>query len=245
MISNHQSFATARAYADPTGAIVERFFPMVRKLAWHLHGSARSDIEPEDLVQAGLVALTECAQRHTGSDADGFAAYAKIRVKGAMIDQLRRSAPLSRGAIQRRREIRQAESRLWSQLGREPSSTELAEAMGIETQELHAMRTASEPLHFDSIDETYSDADIAFRDQSEDAFAMLVSHENREALIGAIAGLPERLQLVIQLYFVEEFNLSEIAGILGVTVPRVHQLKDQALQKIRTELVSTGMDAPE
>ena len=107
------------------------------------------------------------------------------------------------------------------------------------------MRTASEPLHFDSIDETYSDADIAFRDQSEDAFAMLVSHENREALIGAIAGLPERLQLVIQLYFVEEFNLSEIAGILGVTVPRVHQLKDQALQKIRTELVSAGMDAPE
>lgn len=245
MISNHQSFATARAYADPTFTIVERFVPMVRKLAWHLHGSASSDIEPEDLVQAGLVALTECAQRHTGPDAEGFAAYAKIRVKGAMIDQLRRSAPLSRGAIQRRREIRHAENRLWTQLGREPSSTELAEAMGIEPRELHAMRAASEPLHFDSIDEAYSDADMAFRDHSDDAFTMLVSHENREALIAAIAVLPERLQLVIQLYFVEEFNLSEIASILGVTVPRIHQLKDQALQKIRADLLQGGMDSPE
>ncbi|MDD3800248.1 MAG: sigma-70 family RNA polymerase sigma factor [Novosphingobium sp.] len=245
MISNHQSFATARAYNDPTAAVVERFVPMVRKLAWHLHGSAGSDIEPEDLVQAGLVALTECAQRHSGPDADGFAAYAKIRVKGAMIDQLRRSAPLSRGAIQRRREIREAENRLWGRLGREPSTAELAAAMDLAPRELNAMRTASEPLHFDSIDEAYSDTDMAFRDQSADAFTVMVSSENREALIAAISGLPKRLQLVIQLYFVEELNLSEIAGVLGVTVPRVHQLKDQALQKIRSELLRYGVESSE
>jgi len=245
MISNHQSFATARAYTDPTAAIVARFVPMVRKLAWHLHGSAGADIEPDDLVQAGLVALTECAQRHKGPGQEGFAAYAKIRVKGAMIDQLRRSAPLSRGAIQRRREIREAENRLWMKLGREPSTVELADAMGLDPGQLQEIRQASEPLHFESIEETYSDADMAFRDQSPDAFSLLVSSENREALIAAIANLPERLQLVIQLYFVEELNLSEIAAILGVTVPRVHQLKDQALQKIRVDLVGRGVEMPE
>jgi len=244
MISNQQSIAPARAYADPTAAIVARFVPMVRKLAWHLHGSAGGDIEPDDLVQAGLVALTECAQRHNGPNYDGFAAYAKIRVKGAMIDQLRRSAPLSRGAIQRRRELRDAENRLWMKLGREPSTVELAEALDITPGALQDLRQTCEPLHFESIEESYSDADMAFRDQSADAFAVLVSHENREALIAAIADLPERLQLVIQLYFVEELNLSEIAAVLGVTVPRVHQLKDQALQKVRTDLHARGIEPP-
>ena len=243
MISNHQPFATARAYSDPTATIVERFVPMVRKLAWHLHGSAGPDIEPEDLVQAGLMALTECVQRHNGPDQDGFAAYAKIRVKGAMIDQLRRSAPISRGAIQRRREIRNAENRLRMTLGREPSLAELAEAMKIDPHQLGQMLRSSEPMNFESIEEVYSDADMAFCDQSGDAFSLLVSDENRAALITAISNLPERLQIVIQLYFVEELNLSEIAAILGVTVPRVHQLKSQALHKLQVDLVDLGVES--
>lgn len=243
MISNHQPLAMARAYSDPTAAIVERFLPMVRKLAWHLHGLAGADIEPDDLVQTGLMALTECAQRHHGSDQDGFAAYAKIRVKGAMIDQLRRSAPISRGAIQRRREIRIAEDRLRLTLGREPTLTELAQAMNVEPRQLGEMRRSSEQLNFEPIDEVYSDSDMAFCDQSADAFALLVSNENRQALIGAITNLPERLQIVIQLYFAEELNLAEIAAVLGVTVPRVHQLKFQALQKMQLELVNLGVES--
>jgi len=242
MISNLQSAPPARAYGDSTAAIVQRFVPMVRKLAWHLHGFAKAGVEPEDLVQAGLVALTECAQRHRGNDTDGFAAYAKIRVKGAMIDQLRRFAPLSRGASQRRREMREAENHLWSRLGREPSGPELAQAMGIEPAELAAMRAASAPLQFESIDESYSDSDMAFSDDSADAFATLVSQENRDALVASIAGLPERLQLVIQLYFVDELNLSEIAGVLGLSIPRIHQLKDQALKKVREELLRRGIE---
>lgn len=237
MIHDQQSFAAARAYRDGTADVVQRFTPMVRRLAWHLHGSAGSDIEPEDLMQAGFVALTECAQRHNGPDEEGFAAYAKTRVRGAMIDLFRRSAPLSRGAIKRRRELREAENRLWVRLGRTPTAFELAEAMGVDMNELAALRASSEPMHFESIEEAYSDTDMAFRDPSPDSFAVLATKENREALIAAIADLPERLQLVIQLYFVEELNLSEIASVLGVSVPRIHQLKDQALQKIREQLV--------
>src|SRR5690606_1391039 len=140
MISTRRS-ATARAYRDSTTEIVERFLPMVRKLAWHLQGSAMPGIDPEDLVQAGLVALTDCAQRHAGSDMEGFAAYAKIRVKGAMVDQLRRFAPISRGAAQRRRELQGFERRLRGQLGRDPSDFELAAAMGMTSAELDAVRT--------------------------------------------------------------------------------------------------------
>lgn len=241
MTRNQRALATARAYSDSTAEIVARFAPMVRKLAWHLHGSAQAGIEPEDLIQAGLVALTECAQRHSGNDAEGFAAYAKIRVKGAMIDQLRRFAPLSRGAAQRRRELRAAEDGLRSRLGRSPTDAEVAEAMGLDPAELATLRASSMPLQFAPMDEAYSDGDIAFRDTTPDALERLISDENRESLVAAVAALPERLQLVIQLYYVEELNLAEIAGILDLSVPRIHQLKDQALGKVRERLEQGGL----
>lgn len=234
MISTQRS-ATARAYRDTTAEIVERFLPMVRKLAWHLQGSAMPGIEPEDLIQAGLVALTECAQRYSGDDA-GFAAYAKIRVKGAMVDLLRRFAPISRGAAQRRRELRDRERLLRGQLGRAPSDRELAAEMGITSAELDALRSASTPLKFEPLEATYSDVNAAFEDQSPLPIDQLISGEDRERLTVAIASLPERLQLVIQLYFLEELNLAEIASVLGISVPRVFQLKDQALRKVRDML---------
>jgi RNA polymerase sigma factor for flagellar operon FliA len=239
MKHDQQSFAAARAYGEGVSDIVGRFVPMVRRLAWHLHGSCGPDIDPEDLMQAGFVALTECAQRHAGPNFEGFAAYAKTRVKGAMIDLLRRSAPLSRGAIKRRRELQEAQDRLRCELGREPQVGELAMAMGIEPSEFMTLRATVEPVQFESMDEVYSDTNMSFCDSSPDSFAQLASRENRELLIGAISSLPERLQLVIQLYFVEELNLSEIASVLGVSIPRIHQLKNQALEKIRETLVSS------
>lgn len=242
MMHNHKTLATARAYCDPIAERIDRFVPMVRRLAWHLQGSNGPGVEAEDLMQAGLVALTECAHRHDGGpDPDGFAAYAKMRVKGAMIDQLRRSAPLTRGAIRRRREISKTELRLRGELGRDPTLRELAEAMNMDPKDFDTMRTSSEPLHFESMDEAYSDADIAFCDRSDDALTMLLTNENRDALIRAISTLPERLQLVIKLYFVEELNLSEIGAVLGVTPPRVHQIKDQALQAIRKYMLQDDM----
>ncbi len=210
--------------------------PMVRRLAWHVHGSGRPGMELSDLMQAGLVALTECAQKHDGPTEDGFAAYAKLRVRGAMLDLVRREAPISRGAAQRRREIEAKELALRGELGRLPDEGELAEALGLAAPDLAALRMASEPLRFEAIDEVYSDSSAAFADQTPDSFAQLTDAETREALIAAIADLPERLQLVTKLYFVEELNLTEIAEVLSVSVPRVHQLKAQALARLREAL---------
>lgn len=209
---------------------------MVRRLAWHVHGSGRPGIELEDLIQAGLVALTECAQRHNGPGEDGFAAYAKMRVRGAMVDLIRRSLPLSRGASERRKHLREQEEMLRGQLGRDPTSAELAAAFGINETDLAEMRSSSEPLRFETLDEAYSDGDLAFADQGPDALTLLADEELRGAVAEAIAALPERLQLVIQLYFVEELNLSEIAGVLEVSIPRVHQLKAQALDHLKRAL---------
>ena len=229
--------AAAAAYGGgDVGERVKRFMPMVRRLAWHLHGSGREGIEVEDLMQAGLVALTECAQRHNGSGEDGFAAYAKMRVRGAMVDLIRRHVPLSRGAVERRRTLRDAETTLRGALGRDPTEAELAEALGVGLAEIDTLRSTSEPMRFEPIDEAYSDSSMAFADEGPDALTQLADEETRGALIAAIGDLPDRLQMIVQLYFVEELNLAEIAAVLGVSIPRVHQLKAQALDRLRAGL---------
>jgi RNA polymerase sigma factor FliA len=233
---DHRSFAAARAYQGGAADRIRRFLPMVRRLAWHVHGSGRTGMEIEDLVQAGLVALTECAQKHNGPTEDGFAAYAKLRVRGAMVDLVRRSTPLSRAASDRRRLLRDAANALTTMLGRAPSEDELADAMGVSANALADLRASSEPLRFEPIDDAYSDSDSAFADDRPNSFELLAEEQTRGKVASAIAGLPERLQMVIQLYFVEELNLAEIADVLSVSVPRVHQLKAQALDKLRSAL---------
>lgn len=249
MIHDHKSFAgrscagavaAQEAYRSDAADRIRRFVPMVRRLAWHVHGGGRPGIELEDLMQAGMVALTECARRHSGPGEDGFAAYAKLRVRGAMVDLIRRHVPLSRGASERRRLLREKETALRGELGREPSLPELAAALGMSDGELEALRSASEPLRFESIDEVYSDSDLAFADARPDSLALLADQEIRDYVATAIADLPERLQVVVQLYFVEELNLSEIAETLQVSIPRVHQLKAQAIDKLRGALAGVA-----
>ena len=190
-------------------------------------------------MQSGLVALTECAQRHEGPGEDGFAAYAKMRVRGAMVDLIRRTIPLTRGGTQRRRMLREATEKLRQELGRDPTTPELAKALEVNEAELAALRSSSEPMRFEPIDEVYSDSDTAFADDLPDSLELLENEEMREQVGAAILALPQRLQLVIQLYFVEELNLSEIAEVLCVSVPRIHQLKAGALQKMRESLEGT------
>lgn len=239
MIHDQRSFAQA-AYRGDIADRVRRFLPMVRRLAWHVNGSGRAGIELEDLIQSGLVALTEAAQKHAGPNEDGFAAYAKLRVRGAMVDLVRRTIPLSRGAIERRKLVRGQEDALRAVHGRDPTSAELAAALAIGEGELATLRANCEPLRFEPIDEAYSDSNPAFADASPDSLDLLVDEELRGSVIEAIAALPERLQLVVQLYFVEELNLAEIAAVLDVSIPRVHQLKAQALDKLRAGLAEVA-----
>jgi RNA polymerase sigma factor for flagellar operon FliA len=216
--------------------------PLVRRMAWHMHGAGQADLDIEDLVQTGLVALTECIARHEHDSEDGFAAYAKMRVKGAMIDLLRRNATITRGAMARRREINATEKALLTRFGRPPTSAELAETLGISEDELEAARLAATPLRFEPLEDCYSDSDSAFVDETPNGLELLCDVEARVHLANAIHALSERNQLVIQLYFLEELNLSEIAQILGVSVPRVHQLKATALNELKKLLVELELD---
>ncbi|QFT76678.1 sigma-70 family RNA polymerase sigma factor [Erythrobacter sp. THAF29] len=230
-------FASAQtaAYGSISRAEVEdrvrRFLPLVRRAAWHIYGMGREGLEIEDLIQVGVLALTECAQRHNGPGEDGFAAYAKIRVRGAMLDQIRRQMNDTRTARKKRATYDQTVERLRAELLREPSRAEIAAAMQISDAELLEIEASA--VSVSSISEEYDEANTAFADDGPDPFDILCENEDRERLIRAMEQLPDRLKLVLQLFFVEEMNLTEIAAVLEVSVPRVHQLRAKALKDLR------------
>ena len=236
MKHDHAGFASAAAaYAgESVEARVRRFVPMVRKAAWHLAGSAPAGIEAEDLEQAGLLALTECAQRHGSRGEDGFAAYAKTRARGAMIDLMRRADPASRTDRRRLKRIEEERARFVAAHGRPPDDAELAEAVGCDASEIAGL--SARDVRLETLDPHSAEQDDRFREPEPDALDRLVAMEDSARLAEAVAALGERHQLVLQLYFVEELNLAEIAETLQISTPRVHQLKEAALAKLRSIL---------
>ena len=227
---------TYQKQAKPTPeALVRTHMPLVRKIAWHVHARVASAIDVEDLAQIGMVALVEAAN---GFEDRGhaFATYATLRIRGAMIDHLRRHATICRSAIQRRRELAKARTRLEGWLGRAATEAEMAAEMGLDAPAYRAMVDDSQAVHQESIDEVYSDHSMWFADLEERADDAIDRERLQGAIAAAISGLPEREAMVLQLYFVEEMNLEEIGQTLGVGAARICQIKKAALDRVRIAL---------
>ncbi|MEP9359033.1 FliA/WhiG family RNA polymerase sigma factor [Sphingomonas sp. KR3-1] len=220
---------------DPE-ALVRRHLPLVRRIAWHIHGSMSSIVEVEDLVQIGLVALIEAAANFEDRGQVTFEQYLATRLRGAMIDELRRQATTTRGAMRRRKAYQEAISVLTHELGRAPDDEQLAAKLGVTVEKLRADYANAEAVRFDSIDEAYSDESPWFMSDEPNAFEQLAESDQREALIAAITELPEREQQVIQLYYVEELNLEEIGQVLGVGAARICQIKASAHARLKKGL---------
>lgn len=235
MRHDHAAFSQTAGYSVATRSEVEdrvrRFMPMVHRAAWHIYGMGREGLEVEDLVQAGVMALTECAQRHNGPTEDGFAAYAKIRVRGAMLDLIRKLMHDTRSARKKRSRLSRKADELRAATGREPSRAELAAALGMSDAELLEIEASG--VIVTSVSDEYDDTSAAFASEEPDPFEQVCGREDRDRLIEAMTKLPDRLKLVLQLFFVEELNLTEIAAVLEVSVPRVHQLRAKALKDLR------------
>lgn len=216
--------------------LVRSHLPLVRKIAWHTHARVSNALDIEDLVQIGMVSLIESARTFEDRGQAVFATYASVRIRGGMIDALRKQATLCRSALRKRRELNAARNALSSRLGQAPTDTELAEEMGVENAQLRDMINNTQGVRYESMDEVYSDHSIWFADDNPDALDRLQSSKMREALAQSIKSLPEREAIVLQLYFVEELNLEEIGQTLGVGAARVCQIKKSALLKVRNLL---------
>jgi RNA polymerase sigma factor FliA len=216
-------------------ALARTHMPLVRKIAWHVHGRVSSAIEVEDLIQIGMVALVEAANGYQ-DQGHAFATYATMRIRGAMVDHLRRSATLSRSAMARRRELADVRRKLANRLGREPGEQEMAAEMGLDAAAYRALVDDSQAVQHESIDEVYSEHSMWFADVEERADDAIDRGRLQETLAAVIRTLPEREAMVLQLYFAEEMNLEEIGLTLGIGAARVCQIKKAALDKVRGHL---------
>lgn len=221
-----------KAGAQRPEQLARQYMPLVRKIAWHVHGRVSNAIEIEDLLQIGMVALVEAANGYEDRGY-GFATYAQMRVRGAMIDHLRRHATLCRSGMAKRREIQSVRARLEQRFGRTPSEAEMSAEMGLSPADYRAMADAAEMVQEQSIDEVYSDQSMWFADVEERADDVLERESLKQALAACIGKLPEREAMVLQLYFVEELNLDEIGATLDIGAARVCQIKKAALDKLR------------
>jgi RNA polymerase sigma factor FliA len=237
----HSAIKDARlTYSDRPATIgpdtlIQTHAQLVRRTAWHVHSRMSSAIDIEDLIQIGMIALVEAARTFEDRGI-AFAPYATMRVRGAMIDELRRDARMSRAGMVNRRRFAQVRARLENEYQRSVSDEEMMAALELNAGEYHAALAATHATRQDSIDEVYSDHDIWFADLGDGADTQLEQAQMRRSLAENIATLAEREAMVLQLYFVEELNLDEIGETLGVGAARVCQIKKAALDKLRLKM---------
>mgnify|MGYP005835717179 CR=1 FL=1 len=225
----------AETRLDPDELIAEHA-GLVRRVARKVHRSASASIDLEELVQTGMLALVQAARTFVPRGQASFATYATMRVRGAMIDLLRQSATINRGAMRRRKKLKEAEAELERTLGRSPTAAELAGSLGLSATDLRSAVDNAQPVYLEPLDAVYSDRSSWFACDRPNAEETLQREGLRDALAGAIARLPQREALVLQLYFVEELTLEEIGEALGVGAARVCQIKKQALTRLRARL---------
>lgn len=224
------------AYAHPDIAdparLIEAHSAIVRRIAWHVHSRMSSAIEVEDLIQIGLIALVEAAQ-HFEDRGLAFAPYAQTRIRGAMVDALRRDARMGRAGMANRRYLAGIRAKLEQEYMRAPNDAEMADAAGLEPSAYYVMAASTVPVGQESIEDSYSDHDMWFADLAEGADTALEKAQLRETLVANLGKLSKREAMILQLYFVEELNLDEIGETLGVGAARVCQIKKAALEKMR------------
>ena len=233
MNSMKQTYSEANPNVE---SLVKEHMELVRKIAWHMHGRVRNAVEIDDLLQVGYFGLVNAAQKYSKKEGAVFSSYAVIRIRGAIVDYLRKSSNLCRTTIQMQQKAKIAEENLRQALGREPSSNELAENLGISDQEMMDWEHAFQANVHQSLNGVYDEFSIWFVSDENNPEEQLNETEMKELLKEALRTLPEKEALVVQLYYVEELNVYEIAEVLDVTTGRVSQIKSSAIKRIREQL---------
>ncbi len=214
-------------------ALIENNMGLVRKIAWHMHGRVKSAVEIEDLIQIGMYGLVTAAQNYVVKEGVSFASYAGIRIRGEIVDHLRRNSNLCRTTIQMQQKYNSSFEKLSRQLQREPKNSEIAKDMGLETSELDNWEQAFAANTHQSLDSVYDEFSIWFASNDQSPEDELSDTELRENLVEALKTLPEREAMLVQLYYVEELNVYEIAEVLEITTGRVSQIKKSAISRLR------------
>jgi RNA polymerase sigma factor for flagellar operon FliA len=223
-----------RPSARETEALVMRHAELVKRIAYHLAGRLPASVEVDDLIQAGMLGLLEAAANYSEGRGASFETYAGIRIRGAMLDGLRKLDWAPRSVHRKARAVAKAIREIESEIGREARDVEVAERLGLKLSEYHRIVEDSAGCQISSL--TTEEGEITLTDSSADPFRDVVDEDFRAALTEAIAGLPERERLVMSLYYDDELNLKEIGAALRVSESRICQIHGQALVRLQARL---------
>ena len=223
---------------DPDGLVAANA-NLVKRIAFHLMNRLPPSVQAEDLIQAGMIGLLEAARHYDPSQGASFETYAGIRVRGAMLDEIRRSDWTPRSVHRKSREAAETLRAMEQETGRDAKDHEVAEKMGLELRAYHLILTESSAAHVFSFDQPddHTGETIDLPQSNEATPGEQVEYQSfRLALAEAIKNLPERESLVMSLYYDEDLNLREIGDILGVSESRVCQIHGQALVRLKARL---------
>ena len=223
--------------------MVDRYIPLVRRMAHHLIAKLPASVQIDDLIQAGLIGLMDAIGRFEEGQGAQFETYATQRIRGSMLDELRQNDWLPRGLRQSQRRIEVALQKTEQALGRPPSETEMAKAMGLTLEDYQAMlfeARGTQLIYYEDYEDDEGNAtgflDRQVNDEESDPLGCLNDERFKKALVQAIEVLPEREKLVMGLYYEQELNFREIAAVLNVTESRICQLHSQAVSRLRVKL---------
>jgi RNA polymerase sigma factor for flagellar operon FliA len=232
---------TAQSKAREADALVMRHAELVKRIAYHLVGRLPPSVEVADLIQAGMLGLLEAAGHFAADRGASFETYAGIRIRGAMLDALRKLDWAPRSVHRKARAAAAAVREIEAEVGREARDTEIAERMGLSIGEYHRIVQDAASCRLTSLDESNNDDESPINrmpDDGPDPFSDIADEGFKKALANSIEELPERERMVMSLYYDDELNLKEIGAVLKVTESRVCQLHGQALVRLKARLVA-------
>lgn len=221
--------------------LVERHAPLVKRIAHHLMARLPASVLVDDLIQAGMIGLLEAAKNFDGSKGASFETFAGIRIRGSMLDEIRKGDWTPRSVHKNSRAITEAISQVEKATGRDARDIDVAERLQVSVQDYHQMLNEVNAGKLVGIEDLGVSEDVLTTDatKGEDSpFEDMVQGSFQKALARAITTLPEREAIVLSLYYDEELNLREIGEVLEVSESRVSQIHSQAMLKLKSKMQS-------
>ena len=221
--------------------LVEKHAPLVKRIAHHLLARLPASVLVDDLIQSGMIGLLEAARNFDGTNGASFETFAGIRIRGAMLDEIRKGDWTPRSVHKNSRAITEAINTVERETGRDARDVEVAKSMDVSLADYHQMLSEVNAGKLVGIEDLGVSEDVLTTAESKGAdkpFEDMMQGSFQKALAKAITTLPEREAIVLSLYYDEELNLREIGEVLEVSESRVSQIHSQAMIKLKSKMQS-------
>jgi len=228
---------------DVKGEVLKKFIPLVKYIAGRVIVGKSRYIEFEDLISYGMIGLIDAFNKFDSSKGVKFSSYASIRIKGAMIDELRKNSPISKGAMDKLNRYNAAVESLQNELSREPSTEEIAKSLGLSVSDIGEIEGYINYISVMSLENLIytEDDDMPLIGSVEDKMSpspekSLEEKEQLEYLAKALDMIKEKDKTVLTLYYYEGLTLKQIGAVLEVSESRICQLHSRAIMHLKKEL---------